>query len=267
MIATIPYRWYSDPEQLRREQERVFARSWQYVGRTAEVAEPGSCVAARCGQVPVLVVRGEDGALRGFLNVCRHRGSVLVEDSGPRRALRCPYHAWTYGHDGRLRAAPRADREPGFEPEQLALVPVAVDTWGPFLFANPDAAAEPLAEALGELPALLAEVVDVGGLRFHSRSRFALGANWKVPVENFLECYGPERTERFLDYFFAADADPGRIREFLAYDDRIGREDTAMIESVHRGMRDGLLERGTLLEGGEQLIASFQAWLRRQLDD
>jgi len=79
LIETLPYRWYSDPERLRLEQERVFARSWQYAGRAAEVEEPGSFLAADCAGVPVAVVRDRDGALRAFLNVCRHRGAVLLE--------------------------------------------------------------------------------------------------------------------------------------------------------------------------------------------
>lgn len=337
MTGTIPYRWYSDPEQLRREQERIFARSWQYLGRADEVAEAGTYATGWCGDAPVLAVRGEDGALRGFLNVCRHRGSLVADGCGSRRTLQCPYHAWTYALDGRLLAAPRTESEPGFDPGAHALRPVSVATWGPFLFANPDAGAPPLADALGELPELLAQVVDVGALRFHTRTRFGVDANWKVAVENFLECYhcatvhpefaaqvdvhpdryaldahetfaaqacrardgggagqfhllypntginvfpgpanlsigpvapaGPDRTERFLDYFFAPDADPEWIARFRAYDDRIGAEDRAMVESVHRGMRSGLLERGTLLAGPERLIAGFQGWLRGQLDD
>ncbi len=335
MTETLPYRWYSDPEQLRREQERVFARSWQYVGRSDEAAAPGSFFTSACGEIPVLVTRDADGALRAFLNVCRHRGAVLVEGAGERQTIQCHYHAWTYGLDGSLRAAPRTEREPGFDPDGLGLVPFALDTWGPFVFVNPDAGAAPLAETLGPLPELLARVLDLDALRFHARARSELRGNWKVSVENFLECYhcatahpafaedvdtrperyalephetfaaqfcsakatgergqfhllwpntginvfpgppnlsigpilpdGPDRTHRFLDYFFAPDADPGWIEEFLAYDDRIGREDAALVESVHRGMRAGLLEHGRLLPGSEQLVGAFQRWLAAQV--
>lgn len=90
MIETIPYRWYSDPEQRRRKQARVFARTWQYIGRADEVAEPGSFTTGCCGAVPILVVRSADGGLRGFLNVCRHCGSVLLEGAGSRRSIQCP---------------------------------------------------------------------------------------------------------------------------------------------------------------------------------
>ena len=187
---TIPYAWYADPAALRAEQEHVFARSWQYAAHAGQLDEPGSFVATRAGGVPVVLVRVRDGGLRGHVNVCRHRGSLVCEGEGRRETLQCPYHAWTYELDGSLRSAPRADREPGFDREAHSLLPVAVGTWGPFVFVNPDAGAAPLAEALGELPALLAEGgVDVGALRFHHRASGDYAANWKVCAENFLECY------------------------------------------------------------------------------
>jgi len=189
-VTSLPWSWYSDPEILRLEQARIFRRTWQYACHTGPLAEPGSFVAGRAGDVPVVVVRDAEGSLRAFLNVCRHRGSLLVEGAGRRNSLQCPYHAWTYALDGSLRTAPRADREPGFDPSVLSLLPLAVDTWGPFVFVNPDAEAAPLAETLGDLPDLVARAgVDVDALRFRLRSPFALAANWKVACENFLECY------------------------------------------------------------------------------
>ncbi len=122
------------------------------------------------GVAAVLLARARDGELRGFVNVCRHRGHVLCDGDMRRELIRCPYHAWTYGLDGALRHAPRADREPGLDREALGLVPVAVDAFGPFVFVNPDAGSAPLADALGDLPALLASGgVDVDSLRFHAR--------------------------------------------------------------------------------------------------
>jgi choline monooxygenase len=191
LIRTLPFDWYVDPAVLRVEEEQVFARTWQYAGRAARVAEPGRMIAARAGHVPVLVVRGRDDALRGFVNVCRHRGFVLCEGEAQRETIQCPYHAWTYDLDGSLRNAPRADREVDFDRDELGLVPVAVDTWGPFLFVNPDPDTEPLADHLGELPAILAETgIDLDALAFAFRGEpDPYAANWKVIVENFLECY------------------------------------------------------------------------------
>jgi phenylpropionate dioxygenase-like ring-hydroxylating dioxygenase large terminal subunit len=188
---TLPYAWYADPTVPVLEQESIFARSWQYAARLDQVSEPGQPATAWAGSLPVVLARGRDDGLRGFVNVCRHRGHLLCESDARRETIQCPYHAWTYDLDGALRNAPRADREPGFDRSALGLAPVAVDTWGPFVFVNPDVGAEPLADALGDLPELLAaDGVDVDALRFHARAESDdLACNWKLCVENYLECY------------------------------------------------------------------------------
>jgi phenylpropionate dioxygenase-like ring-hydroxylating dioxygenase large terminal subunit len=188
--TTLPWSWYTDAAVLEIERERIFRRFWQYVGRSDVVAEPGSFATTRAGHIPVVLVRDEEGTLRAFLNVCRHRGSLVCEGAGKRATLQCPYHAWTYGLDGRLLTAPRADREGGVEVDELGLVQLSVDTWGPFVFVNPDADPDPLADVLEDIPErVAAEGVDVQSLRFLQRSESELDANWKICVENFLECY------------------------------------------------------------------------------
>jgi choline monooxygenase len=333
---TLPWNWYTDPEILRLEQERIFTRSWQYVGHVGQASEPGSFFTAMAGRTPVVVTRARDDEVRAFLNVCRHRGSVVAEGSGTRETLQCRYHAWTYGLDGKLRAAPRSDREVDFD-DDLSLVPLAVDTWGPLVFVNPDVDALPLAEALGPVPAHVADVLDVDSLEFRFRTEFELDTNWKVACENFLECYhcpvahpgfsavvdvsaeayelesngltssqfghvragdasvfaggeipysqfhflwpnfgvnifpgsanlscgpivpvGPERTARFLDYFFAPDVDEAWVQELIEFDGQVGREDTALVEGVQRGIRSGVLDAGRLMPESEQLVAHFQ---------
>jgi len=334
---TLPWAWYADPDILRREGERIFARAWQYVGHTGQLADDGSYFASTAGQIPVVVTRARDGEVRAFLNVCRHRGHVVAAGEGKRNALQCPYHAWTYDLDGRLRAAPRSDREPGFETDELGLVPMLVDTWGPFVFVNPDKDAPPLAQALGDVPAQLAEILDVNALEFRFRAESELETNWKISCENFLECYhcavahpgfsaavdvspdayrleskglvssqfgpvrqngdnflaggevprsqfhflwpnfglnvfpghpnlscgpmlpvGPERTARFLDYFFAPDVDQVWMDELIAFDNQVGAEDKSLVEGVQRGVRSGVLPEGRLLSESEQLVAHFQ---------
>jgi phenylpropionate dioxygenase-like ring-hydroxylating dioxygenase large terminal subunit len=344
---TLPWRWYSDPEVLRLEQERIFRRAWQYAGHAGELPEPGSYTVSRAGDVPILLTRDREDELRAFVNVCRHRGSVLADEPGRRETVQCPYHAWTYGLDGALRAAPRAEREPGLVREELGLVPVRLERWGPLLFVNPNPDAPGLAETLGGLPGLVAAAgVEVESLAFHHRSTSAAEANWKLCCENYLECYhcavahpgfsavidvspdayeleetaewfstqrgpvraagrdsfarggevvrsqfhflwpnvtiniapgranlsigpvlpeGPERTTRRLDYFFAPDADPGWVREYLAWDDQVGAEDTALVERVQRGVRSGQIEEGYLLPGTERLVAHFQRLTARAL--
>ncbi len=188
---TLPASWYSDPETLRLEHERIFRGSWQYAGPLEQVAEPGAFFTCQVGDVPVVVVRDRTGGLRGFVNVCRHRGHLVASGCGRRETLQCPYHAWTYELDGSLRAAPRSEREDGFDHADWSLHPVLVETWGPLVFVNPDVGAAPLAETLGELPAqMAARGIEPAGFEYRGRSReLVVAANWKIVVENFLECY------------------------------------------------------------------------------
>jgi nitrite reductase/ring-hydroxylating ferredoxin subunit len=182
--TTTPWAWYRDPGILEREEEAIFRRAWQYVGIPgAENVVPGWA-----GRVPVAVVCDEDGVERAFVNVCRHRGSIVVEEAGSRKSLQCPYHAWTYGLDGSLRNAPRGN-ELG-DRDGLGLVEIRLAAWGPFRFVNLDGDALPLDEVLGEVPAMLAEGgVHVDELAFHHRVEWEVPANWKIAAENFLECY------------------------------------------------------------------------------
>jgi choline monooxygenase len=332
--STLPYGWYSDPEILRREEERIFRPAWQYLGHVGGLARPGY-LAEHVGRTPVVVTRDREGTIRAFLNVCRHRGSVVAEGEAARETLQCPYHAWTYGLDGRLRSAPRSEEEPDFPQDELGLVPLAADSWGPFLFVNAGPDPEPLAQALGSLPAQVAELgLDVDSLVHHSRWEAELDANWKIVCENFLECYhcqvahpgfsalvdvspesytlssegrlstqhgplrtatpedelpraqfhflwpnlginifpgrpnisigpivprAPERTYRFLDYFFGPDVEQAWIDDLMALDEKIGREDRRLVEGVQHGIGAGGIEHGVLMGRSERLIGHFQA--------
>jgi phenylpropionate dioxygenase-like ring-hydroxylating dioxygenase large terminal subunit len=186
---SLPASWYTDPAILDLERERIFLRTWQYVGRIAQVAEVGDYFTAVVFDLPVVIVRGEDG-LRAFVNVCRHRRHLVMSGAGNKKALQCPYHAWTYGLDGCLRAAPRSEREKGFDKEKLPLLPLRLDTWGPWVFVNPDPGAEPLADILGQLPRIIARSgLDPTQLQFWQRDEWVRNANWKAMLENYLECY------------------------------------------------------------------------------
>jgi len=187
---TIPADWYCDEEIFQLEQRLIFERSWQYVGRLGELQNIGDFITATIGRVPVVVVRNQRGELAAFVNVCRHRCSEVVQGSGHRNVLQCHYHAWTYDLDGRLVSAPRSDREESFDLTELCLAPVQVGAWGPFVFANVSADAASLAEELGELPARVSnDGLDFDQLSFREHSEWDVGANWKIVVENFDECY------------------------------------------------------------------------------
>ena len=188
---TLPATWYTEPAYFAREQERIFRGSWQYVGLTEQVARPGDFFTARAGDVPIIVARDHQGELRGHINVCRHRGSQLVNvEQGNRATLQCGYHAWTYNLDGSLHAAPGMRDEPDFDAACYAFVPVQVAAWGPFIFANPDRHAPPLAATLGELPAMVAATgLRLDAVRRKVRRTYDIAANWKVVLDNYLECY------------------------------------------------------------------------------
>jgi choline monooxygenase len=184
--TTTPWSWYREPEVLEREYQAIFQSAWHYVGR---LGAPGDVVPGWAGRVPVVLVKAEDGEERAFVNVCRHRGSVVVEEAGQRKTLQCGYHSWTYGLDGSLRAAPRSERE-GVDLSDVALVPVRLEGWGPFRFVNLDDTAQPLAELMGDVPDRIAAAgLDVEKLAFHHRAEWEVAANWKIACENFLECY------------------------------------------------------------------------------
>ncbi len=188
--ATIPARWYTDPAMLPLEAEKVFGRTWQAVGRADVVEAPGSYLAGEIAGEPVLVTRDAEGTLRAFSNVCRHRGSLLAEGSGQAQAIRCPYHAWTYSLDGRLRGAPEFEGVEGWDRSQVCLPPFRVETWGPFVFVNQDAQAPGLTEVLGDIPREAAEIgCRMEALRFSARRDYLIECNWKEYIDNYLEGY------------------------------------------------------------------------------
>lgn len=190
--ATLPASWYTSAAVFRNEQEAIFSRTWQYACRVDEVANPGDYLACRSGNVPVVVVRNSNNEIAAFVNVCRHRGAEIVLDGsrGNRNTLQCHYHAWTWGLDGCLRSAPGADDEPCFKKEDFPLQPAAVAVLGPFVFVKCDPQAPAWDEMIGELPQILAAAPSrLTALQFRERRTYDMRCNWKIVVENFLECY------------------------------------------------------------------------------
>jgi phenylpropionate dioxygenase-like ring-hydroxylating dioxygenase large terminal subunit len=188
---TLPATWYTDAETYRVETERIFRRAWQYVGLVEDVAKPGDFFTSTVGEVPIVVARGKDEVVRAFANVCRHRGAIVVRDErGHRSTFQCHYHAWTYNLDGTLRAAPGMKDEVHFDRACYSLHGLPCETWGPFIFVTVDRRADPLSAQLGELPELVvATGLDLGGLRRGERRTYEIAANWKIVVDNYLECY------------------------------------------------------------------------------
>jgi phenylpropionate dioxygenase-like ring-hydroxylating dioxygenase large terminal subunit len=186
--STIPARWYLDPDVLEREQDRVFARTWQLVGSAGQVARPGDYFTASVGREPLIVARDEGGALRALSNVCRHRAGPVAPAEGRRRSFQCGYHGWTYGLDGRLLATPEFEGVRGFDRAATVLPAFRLEEWAGFLFVNLDAGAPDLSSFLG---AIAEETAGLGleGLLRRRRVDYEVGCNWKVYVDNYLEGY------------------------------------------------------------------------------
>lgn len=182
--STIPGPWYTDPRILELEKRGVFGSSWQFVARLDQLQRRGQYVTAEVAGEPVVVVR-DDAGLRAFYNVCRHHATlVMAQPCGECTVLRCPYHGWTYGLDGRLKAAPDMGGE--LDKSKVGLAPVRVDAWENFVFVNLDPAAPGLPEFLGGLPGQVAPLA-VGGLKFFERRVYDFRCNWKVYVDNYLD--------------------------------------------------------------------------------
>jgi choline monooxygenase len=185
---TIPNTWYTSPDIARLERDAVFARTWQAIGRRELVEKPGQFLTFDVADEPVLVVRGEDGQLRAFVNVCRHRAArVCSEECGTVTKLRCHYHGWTYDLAGHLRGVPEFDGVEGFRREDNGLPPVAVAEWGPYVWVHLEKPTEPLEAFLAPLPGWAEARGALNGLVFHERRHYDLACNWKVYVDNYLD--------------------------------------------------------------------------------
>jgi Rieske 2Fe-2S family protein len=205
-LPTLPGRYYYDPAIHAVERERIFGRGWLCVGYAAQLAGAGDYLTVELAGESAIVVRGRDGAVRAFLNVCRHRGARLCSEPCGQLggAIRCRYHAWTYALDGRLIGVPNMPGE-GLDREAHGLVPVALAEWAGLLFLNFDEDADPagfpafardaLLERFGEVELFGRYRLDE--LRVARSIGYDVRANWKLVIENFMECYhcGPMHPE------------------------------------------------------------------------
>lgn len=181
---------YRDPKFVDIERMAIFRRSWQFLCHSEKLREPGAYVAAEVAGQSIFAVRGEDGVLRAFYNVCKHRGHELVAGEGAKKIITCPYHAWAYRLDGALHTARRSENLENFDVGDFCLTPVLVEEFCSLIFVNLDPAAEPLKVLSGDLEQeILAYAPDIGSLTFAHRLTYRIKANWKSVVDNFLECY------------------------------------------------------------------------------
>lgn len=182
--------FYTDPEIFARERERIFLRTWQYACHAAEVVKPGDYRVFEVTDQSLFVVRGEDGALRAFFNVCQHRAHELLRGSGNSRLIACPYHAWTYHLHGPLKTAPNSENVPGFDAAKICLLEVKLEVFHGFVFVNLDPDARPMEDwfpgAADDLRSYVPGIEGYAPIWTHGISE---DCNWKVAVENYNECY------------------------------------------------------------------------------
>ena len=187
---TLPARYYTEPEVYEREKRAIFYKAWNYAGHASQLREPGSYVTVMVADQNIIVLRGQDGELRAFYNVCSHRAHELLKGCGKAKLITCPYHAWTYHTDGRLRSAVGQKRVAHFEAKEFALKPVKVEEYASFVFVNLDSDAPSLASQSGQLAEEIRKFCpEVENVVLRKRMTYDLKANWKNVVDNFLECY------------------------------------------------------------------------------
>jgi ferredoxin-NADP reductase/phenylpropionate dioxygenase-like ring-hydroxylating dioxygenase large terminal subunit len=342
--VSLPAQWYTDAAITEREIHQVFRKTWNYIGPLSELATIGDYITGYVGEIPIVVIRNEAG-LAALVNVCRHRRHEVMKGRGNAKVMKCGYHAWTYDLSGCLKGAPRTATEPGFRLEDYPLLPLRVETLGPWVFVNADHAAEPLQAQFGGILEVIAQSrIDLTTLELYSREEWESHSNWKTMLENYLECYhcaiahpsfsaaidvlpenynlaahgwfssqvghvrqsalegksqvkiydargeieqsqyhllfpnmtininpgfpnlsidvwapnGPNATKGFSEQYFGPGVSEFFAQELIAFNREVGAEDDVLTDSVQRGLRAGIPERGRFLTGAEHLVGHFQ---------
>ena len=186
----LPSNWYTDSLIFKREREQILRRGWHFAAHTGQLAKPGDQAVCEIAGVPVVLVVDRAGEIGGFVNICRHRAHTVVQEDGNRKTLQCLYHGWTYNLDGCLRRAPRAENESAFDKNQFGLTRVQTAVWGPTVWVNVDLEAPSFSTWIEGLPEEIAgNGLDVTEQVFALERSWEIRANWKVFLDNAIECY------------------------------------------------------------------------------
>ena len=185
---TMPPGFFTSEAFFALEQEHLFRREWTCLGHESDIPAPGDYFTGELAGEPLIVCRDGDARVRVLSNVCRHRGNLVLQGAGNKRTFICPYHAWSYAPDGRLKTAPHMDQVAGFDKASCRLPVFASEVWRGFVFVNLEGAAEPLADRLGTLEALI-ENYGMEQRKAVLAEEEGWAANWKCLVENFMEAY------------------------------------------------------------------------------
>ena len=186
---TLAREYYLSPDIFRAEQERLFREKWVCVGRSEQVAQNGQYFLAAVADESLIVLRDQEGRLRSFYNICRHRGTRLCEAHAGRfsGSIQCPYHAWTYSTDGQLIGAPHMNEVAGFDKRAFPLHDVAVHEWEGFLFVNLAPDPEPFEVSFAPVLSRF-QRFNIASLRSARRIEYDVRSNWKLLFQNYSEC-------------------------------------------------------------------------------
>lgn len=188
-VKSMPQKYFVSPEVFAQEQKKIFPKEWLFVGHQSQLKKPGDFFLTTIAGESLIVVRDSKFGIRAFYNVCRHRGSRLKEETcGHSSTIQCPYHAWTYGLDGRLIGAPHMDDVPGFAKTDYPLHSVNLGTWEGFIFVNLADNPQPLEKWFVPLKGKFSHW-NIPILQPAKRTEYDVRANWKLMFENYSECY------------------------------------------------------------------------------
>jgi phenylpropionate dioxygenase-like ring-hydroxylating dioxygenase large terminal subunit len=217
--TTMPPEVYRSAALYEWERERLFAREWLCTGLAADIPNPGDYVTYSINDQPVFTIRSADGGIRSFANVCLHRMMRLLDGRGNRQRIACPYHAWTYGIDGRLVGAPHMKRTPGFEPRRLCLPEIRTEAWDGWVYVTLNPEAPSIAERLAPLHDVVARYGTPDYVPIVTED-YVWNTNWKLLTENFMEGYHlPVAHRRTVGAWFPADSTefPGQTFDAFTY--------------------------------------------------
>lgn len=189
-LSGLPSHYYFSEEFFALERRLLWCNVWQCVGRESDVPNPGDYLTCTLGDQPMLVIRDDNGVLRSMHNVCPHRGARMLDGQGHCNRIICPYHGWKFDREGNLKGLPRAECFPTLDQSTTRLMEGRVGTWGGFIFVHPEPEGESLQDYLAGFPAYLEQYEQPWeALQEVDRWFYEEPANWKFPVENYLECY------------------------------------------------------------------------------
>ena len=230
---TIPARYYLDADILAQEEESIFYRNWWYAGHQSQLPAPGCYLTVQVCNQNIIVIRDKGGELNAYYNVCQHRGHELLFGSGKVRTITCPYHAWSYGFDGELKAARNTERLVDFDKCRFSLKPVQVEVFCGLVFVNLDPDAVPLKQQAAGLEKEIREFCPrVDEVTFAQRDDYDVACNWKVLVDNFLECYHCHPAHK--DFVSLVDMDSYRIATHDIYSSHVSNAAKSTDNNAYR---------------------------------